>query len=96
MTTGARDWVLHLMMVFSGLSVGAGHALSAGETDWRRILGRALVTSGLSVSAGAGILFFGQIPDLALVGLASGIAVLGASVLERVVVQYLQRMGANG
>jgi len=76
-----------------GVLTALGQLLASNERLTPRIiLGRALSSIGLSVSAGALLLWFAEPHPLALIGVSAGLASLGTSFLER----FLQKkLGIN-
>lgn len=69
-----------------GVLTALGQLLASNERLTPRIiLGRALSSIGLSVSAGAILLWMGNPHPLALIGLSAGLASLGTSFLEKLV-----------
>ena len=76
-----------------GVLTALGQLLASNEMLTPRIiLGRALSSIGLSVSAGALLLWFAEPHPLALIGVSAGLASLGTSFLER----FLQKkLGIN-
>lgn len=81
------------MMGLVGVLTALGQLLASNERLTPRIiLGRALSSIGLSVSAGALLLWFAEPHPLALIGVSAGLASLGTSFLER----FLQKkLGIN-
>lgn len=76
-----------------GVLTALGQLLASNERLTPRIIiGRALSSIGLSVSAGALLLWFAEPHPLALIGVSAGLASLGTSFLER----FLQKkLGIN-
>lgn len=73
-----------------GASIGIGQHLVAKEDfSWRVVVGRALSTGGLSVVAGVVLMAFPNIPPLAHIGIAAGIASLGTNSVELIFRRYL-------
>lgn len=73
-----------------GASIGVGQHLVAKEDfSWRVVVGRALSTGGLSVVAGVALMPFPDIPPLAHIGIAAGIASLGTNSVELMFRRYL-------
>lgn len=67
-----------------GISIGIGKLLASGEIiSWRLIVGRALSTGGISMAAGAVLVWVPALPLLGQIGIAAGLASLGTSGLER-------------
>lgn len=66
-----------------GATIGVGqHLGSADAFSWRVVVGRALSTGGLSVVAGAMLMAWPDIPPLAHIGVAAGVASLGTNSVE--------------
>lgn len=67
-----------------GLLIGLGKLLASKETfSWRLAIGRAIVSAGLAVAAGAILAFMPGISQLAVIGLAAASSVLGEQFLEK-------------
>jgi hypothetical protein len=65
--------------------------LAKGERLTLRLaLGRAIVSGGLGLCAGAALVFFPSLPLPALVGIACVLVSLGTSSLERMFQSYLK------
>lgn len=79
-------WQVLGAMGLVGVLTALGQLLASNERLTPRIiLGRALSSIGLSVSAGAILLWMGNPHPLALIGLSAGLASLGTSFLEKLV-----------
>lgn len=77
-------WQVLTGMGLVGVLTALGQLLASNEELTPRIiLGRALASIGLSVSAGAILLWMTDVPPLALIGLSAGLASLGTSFLEK-------------
>lgn len=77
-------WELLTGMGIVGVLTALGQLLASNEKLTPRIIiGRALASVGLSVSAGAILLWMTEVPPLALIGLSAGLASLGTSFLEK-------------
>ena len=73
-----------------GATIGVGQHLGSNDVfSWRIVIGRALSTGGLSVVAGAALMAFPDIPPLAHIGVAAGVASLGTNSLEAMLKRYL-------
>ena len=90
----AETIVTHLASVMSGLTIGAGQALMSGHPA-SVVVGRALVTSGLAVSAHALFLLFSDIQPLAAVGVSAAVGSLGTSAVEKMWDRILRRAGLD-
>lgn len=78
------------MMGLVGVLTALGQLLASNERLTPRIIiGRALSSIGLSVSAGALLLWFAEPHPLALIGVSAGLASLGTSFLERFIQKKL-------
>lgn len=77
-----------------GISIGIGKLLllQNERLSWRLILGRALSTGGLSMAAGAILVWIPAVPLLGQIGIAAGLASLGTSGLERLLTRLLGGM----
>lgn len=74
-----------------GAMIGMGQLLASTEVlTWRIIIGRALSSAGLGVTAGAILLWYPGIHPVALAGIAALLASLGTSALERMVQKVLK------
>jgi len=77
-------WEMIGALSLTGLVIGLGQLLASEERlTTRIIIGRALSTVGLALSSGALLLWFTDVPILALIGVAAGLASLGTSFLEK-------------
>ena len=84
------DYKLLTLLAAIGAMVGLGQLLSSNEPiTWRHAIGRAIVTCGLSVSAGLVLALLPNVPHLAVIGLAATSASLGTSFLERLTQRFL-------
>jgi hypothetical protein len=67
-----------------GLLVGLGKLLASNEKfSWRLAVGRAIVSGGLAIAAGAILAFMPGISQMAVIGLAAASSVLGEQFLEK-------------
>lgn len=67
-----------------GAAIGLGQLLSsADEITLRLAVGRAVVSAGISLSAGAGLMLLPTMSPVAVIGLAALLGSLGTSGLER-------------
>jgi hypothetical protein len=80
-----------------GAGIGLAQLRGSGEPmSWRLAFARAATTGGLSVAAGAVLVWLPDTPLLGLIGLAAALASLGTSGMERLIVRYLdRRMGVG-
>jgi len=77
-------WQILAAMGVVGVVTALGQLLASNERlTFRIILGRALSAIGLSVSAGAILLWMADPHPLALIGVSAGLASLGTSFLEK-------------
>jgi hypothetical protein len=77
---------LLLVLVGMGVVIGVGKLLASDEKfSWRLAIGRAIVSAGLSVAAGALIAFIPGLNQMALIGLAAASAVIGEQFLEKLI-----------
>lgn len=75
-----------LVLVGMGAVIGLGRLLASNEKfTWRLAIGRAIVSAGLSVAAGALLAFIPGLNQMALMGLAAASAVLGEQFLEQLI-----------
>lgn len=73
-----------------GVLIGMGQLLRSEERiTWRLAVGRALTTGGLSMAAGAALVWAPGIPFVAQLGIAASLASLGAAGLERMFARFL-------
>lgn len=73
--------VLYLLLI--GAALGVGKLLvGAEQLTARLIIGRAILGSGASMIAGVALLQFPAMPLPVLVGIGSGLGILGAQFLE--------------
>lgn len=74
------------VLVGMGVIIGLGKLLASDEKfTWRLALGRAIVSAGLSVAAGAIIAFIPGLNQMAILGLAAASAVLGEQFIEKLI-----------
>ncbi len=74
-----------------GIMIGLGQLLLSKEVlTCRIIVGRALSTGGIAMAAGAALAWYPDLPLVAQIGLAAGLASLGTSGLERMFQRALQ------
>lgn len=79
-------WQVLAAMGIVGALTALGQLLASNERLTPRIIiGRALSSIGLSVSAGAILLWMASPDPLALIGLSAGLASLGTSFLEKLI-----------
>ena len=85
------NWLEGILgMTLTGLLIGLGQLLASEEKlTARLIIGRALVTMGLSLVAGLLLIHIPDAPLLAIIGLSALIASLGTSWLEKILQHYL-------
>jgi hypothetical protein len=77
---------LLLVLVGMGVVIGLGKLLASDEKfSWRLAAGRAIVSAGLSVAAGALIAFVPGLNQMAIIGLAAASAVLGEQFIEKLI-----------
>jgi hypothetical protein len=77
-----REMLAYLAVI--GLLIGLGKLLASNEKfSWRLAVGRAIVSAGLAVAAGALLAFMPGISQLAVIGLAAASAVMGEQFLEK-------------
>jgi hypothetical protein len=85
--------------VFFGVGAVIGMAQLFGSTEpitWRLAIARAVTVGGLSVAAGAILIWLPETSLLGQIGLAAALASLGTSGLERLIVRYVdRRMGGR-
>lgn len=80
------SWKLMAGIALGGLVLGLGRLLASNEKlTWRLAIGRAIVSAGVSIGAGAVLLVVPEIPVLALVGIAALAAVLGEQFIEKLI-----------
>lgn len=83
-------WQVLTAMGVVGILTSLGQLLASNEKLTPRIIiGRALSSIGLSVSAGAILLWMVDPHPLALIGLSAGLASLGTSFLEKMLQRKL-------
>jgi hypothetical protein len=74
------------VLVGMGVIIGLGKLLASDEKfTWRLAIGRAIVSAGLSVAAGAIIAFIPGLSQMAILGLAAASAVLGEQFIEKLI-----------
>lgn len=79
-----------LGMTITGLMIGLGQLLgSTQRLTWRIVIGRALSSVGLALTAGIALIQIPNIHIVALIGLSALVASLGTSAIERIIQHYL-------
>lgn len=74
------------VLVGMGAIIGLGKLLASDEKfTWRLAIGRAIVSAGLCIAAGALLAFIPGLSQMALLGLAAASAVLGEQFLEKLI-----------
>lgn len=74
-----------------GIAIGVGQLLASNEVlTWRIIIGRALSTGGIAMAAGSALAWIPDLPLVAGIGIAAGLASLGTSGLERMFQRLIQ------
>ena len=75
-----------------GLLTGVGQLLASKEVlSWRIIVGRAMSSAALGVTAGLALTWIPDMPFEALVGLAACLSSLGTSGLEKLLQRFLNK-----
>lgn len=83
-------WQVLASMALVGVITTIGQLLASKELLTPRIIiGRALSSIGLSISAGAIVLWFADPHPIALIGVSAGVASLGTSFIEKVIQKKL-------
>ncbi|MGF6504669.1 holin [Paraburkholderia sp. 32] len=76
-----------------GAVIGFAKWLLSGERfEVRVVAGRIIIGAGLSMSAGAALTVFPDLPATGLVGIASALGICGQVVLEAVVHKYIGKL----
>lgn len=90
----ARGTLQGLMFAIIGVAIGLGQLLASPEKLTPRIIaGRALSTGGIAMGAGVALVWFPDLPTVAMIGVAAILASLGTSALERM---FQRLMGSKG
>ena len=80
------------ILAFIGAAVGIGQLLASEEKLTARIIiGRALSSAGLGMTAGSVLILYPDINPVAMTGIAALFASLGTSVLEKIIQKFLGR-----
>lgn len=84
-----------LLFCAIGMLTGLGQLLASKEVlTWRIVVGRCLSTAGIAMAAGVILLIVPGLPLIAQIGVASALASLGTSGLERLLQRAIGgRMG---
>lgn len=70
-------------LILIGAVIGLGKLLEGGEViTMRLVIGRLIIGSAVSCVAGVALIQFKGLPELALLGIASGLGILGHSAIE--------------
>lgn len=81
-----------ILFFFIGASLSASRMMGDGAGHPRRvIIGRALSNGGVSMSAGAVLVWVPDMPWLAQIGVAAFLGTIGTAGIERLLVKYLGR-----
>ena len=79
-----REMLLYLAV--TGVVIAIGKLLATNEKFcWRIAIGRSIVSAGLAVAAGSILAFIPGVPQLAVIGLAAAISVMGEQFLEKLI-----------
>lgn len=79
-----------LLFAAMGAALGIGALMASNQPISARLLvGRAISTAGVSVAAGAVLLWFPDLPQLGRIGVAAALGVLGAAGLERILMRVI-------
>jgi hypothetical protein len=80
------------MLFAVGAAIGLAQLCgSAEQVSWRLACARAVAVGGLSVAAGAVLVWLPETSLLGQIGLAAALASLGTSGLERLIVRFVDR-----
>lgn len=81
-----------LLFALVGAAIGIGQLMVSDEAKRTRriVLGRALTTGGLSMSAGIVLVWVPDLPLIGQIGVAATLASLGTSGLERAFLRIVQ------
>lgn len=75
-----------------GAAIGLGQLLLSDEViTWRRAIGRAIVTAGLSAGGASVLAWIPGLPTAAVIGIGAAVASLGTSGLERMFQRFLNK-----
>jgi hypothetical protein len=78
-------------LVILGALIGLGKLLlDEPQLTWRLVIGRLLLGSAVAMGAGVVLIRFPDLPEIALLGIASGLGILGHSVVESLLTRYLK------
>lgn len=78
--------------VLIGIMIAIGQMLQSSENiTWRLALGRCITTGGLALVAGSSLTLFPDLPFIAQLSIAAGLASLGNSGLEIIVQKILNK-----
>ena len=81
-----------MAFVAIGVLTAIGQILqSTSPVTWRVAVGRSITTGGMALVAGAALAIFPELPLLAQLGIAAGLASLGSSGIEVVLQRILNR-----
>lgn len=75
-----------LMLGTFGLVIAMGKLLTSNaKMTWKLVVGRAISTTALSLSAGVVLLFYPEAPTLALIGVGGLLGSLGTSGIQKLI-----------
>ena len=78
-------------LILIGAVITLGKLLAEGEVITLRLaLGRLILGSAVACVAGIALIHFDDIPDVALVGIASALGIVGHTVIEALLHRWLQ------
>lgn len=88
----AENMIQAATMAILGVMVSLSKDLQQARPDTSRIVvGRAISTGALALASGSILAFVPDLPFLALLGLAAGLASLGTGFIERALLAWLKR-----
>jgi len=80
-----------------GVAIGIGQMLSSAERlTARMLIGRAIISGGLGLAAGAALTVFPSLGLVAMVGIASVFVSLGTSAIEAMFTRIVGALKTNG
>ena len=79
-------------LILIGALIGVGQLLASSEPiTARKLAGRTILGSAVSLMAGLALLKFDDMPELAVIGVACALGILGSAVIEEQFKRWLDR-----
>ncbi|MFJ5422269.1 holin [Pectobacterium parvum] len=94
MPNGETSFFTNLLLV--GAAIGLGKLLVSEERiTFRLLVGRIILGSAASMVAGVALIQFPELPELAVLGLASALGIAGSTAIEAIIERKLRASREN-